>query len=203
MVEVSTGDSYWMDDNVGVNPEEVPQESPTARRVLATGILLMALAAAGYTLHERQSQASREEAVAATERSLAVIRSEVKRRVGLGDGPFSPAGWPAKVNEAWFGDRVLNNVLLPGIPGLCVEVATEEEAMLTHPPKTFVGDHESSAYWYNPYLGIVRARVPYQRTDGETLALYNDVNDCELTSLFPMLGGGSTRTAIVPDAWSR
>lgn len=163
----------------------------------------MALAAAGFTLHERQSQAMREEAVAATERSLATIRSEVKRRVGLGDGPFSPTGWPSKVNESWFKDRTLENALLPEIQGLRVEVAGADEAMLTHPVKTFVGDHEESAYWYNPYLGIVRARVPYQRTDGETLALYNDVNDCELSSLFPMVGGWSTRTAIVPDASSR
>jgi len=192
-----------MDEDVKVNSEELPQETPTARRVLGTGILLMALAAAVYTLHERQQQSIREEAVAATERSLAVIRSEVKRRVGLGDGPFSPSGWPAKVNESWFGDRELGNALLPEITGLSVEVAGEEEAMLTHPAKTFVGEQETSAYWYNPYLGIVRARVPYQRTDGETLALYNNVNDCELSTLFPMIGASNTRTAIVPDSWSR
>ena len=56
--------------------------------------------------------------------------------------------------------------------------------MLTHPFIRCDVSGAAAEFWYNPYLGIVRARVPYLRSDRETLALYNDVNDCELSSLF-------------------
>lgn len=179
--------------------ESSPTENLHMRTILTAGALVFALAAAGYTAYDRSMKLDRETAITNTERSLAALRSQVRTRAGLGEGPFTDDGWPVAVKESWFVERPIANELLPALPAFSVEVAGEGERMLVHPPKPFVADHERAAFWYNPYLGIVRARVPYQRTDAETLALYNDVNDSELVTLFPQGPADNTRTAHVPD----
>ena len=90
-----------------------------------------------------------------------------------------------------------------------VEVAPPDEALLMHPFIRCDSSGNAAEFWYNPYLGIVRARVPYLRSDRETLALYNDVNDCELDSLFtaPPISDPATmaivESGIVPGDASR
>jgi len=39
------------------------------------------------------------------------------------------------------------------------------------------------AIWYNPNNGAVRFRVPEQASNAETIAVYNEVNQCDITSL--------------------
>ena len=39
------------------------------------------------------------------------------------------------------------------------------------------------AIWYNPNNGAVRFRVPEQASNAETIAVYNEVNQCDISSL--------------------
>lgn len=53
-----------------------------------------------------------------------------------------------------------------------------------HPSQKIVENARSSgAIWYNPRNGSVKFRVPRQATVAETIALYNEVNACNVTSL--------------------
>jgi hypothetical protein len=47
-------------------------------------------------------------------------------------------------------------------------------------PEHVTCDGHRAAFWYNPYRGLVRARVERQHTDEATIALYNLVNGTSL-----------------------
>jgi hypothetical protein len=40
-------------------------------------------------------------------------------------------------------------------------------------------------FWYNPYQGVIRTRVPPAISDQRSLDLYNRLNRCNLSSIFP------------------
>lgn len=117
------------------------------------------------------------------EAALSSLRQMVKRHAGLGDEALTGRGWPVTIQPDWFDSGVPRNPFLAG-RAPWIEIATADEALLTHPPVRTDASGKRAEFWYNPYLGVVRARVPYLRTDEETLALYNEVNDSELPSLF-------------------
>ena len=48
----------------------------------------------------------------------------------------------------------------------------------------------SGAYWYNPKVGTIRARVSDQGSQAATLAFYNLVNGSQETKLGNPSGGG-------------
>ena len=122
------------------------------------------------------------------ERNLA--RSEVSRfqqqihlqtaLMATGDEEAHP---PETVDPSWFGEnRPFNPLLTAGHPW--VEVAGPREKERQHPRDLIAGDESVASFWYNPFNGVVRARVPHQVSDAQVLELYNTVNDTELTSLF-------------------
>jgi len=68
-------------------------------------------------------------------------------------------GWPKTINPDWFGnDPPTNSLLSPDRPW--VEVATSSEEHLLHPPNRIAGDPSVPVFWYNPYQGVIRTRVP-------------------------------------------
>lgn len=148
--------------------------------IAALGCLL----ACGAVLATRTwSEVSLQQRSGECETSLSRLRQIVKRHAGLADAKLNGRGWPETIQEGWFEDGAPRNPFLTGRRPW-IEVAGSDEALLTHPFIRCDVSGAAAEFWYNPYLGIVRARVPYLRSDRETLALYNDVNDCELGSLF-------------------
>jgi hypothetical protein len=91
-------------------------------------------------------------------------------------------GWPVTVDPGWFGSELPQNNLTPDHrPWL--EVAPREQAHLSDPPIRMAIDPSVAAFWYNPYSGVIRARVPMQISDERTLELYNRVNQTSLRSI--------------------
>ena len=91
--------------------------------------------------------------------------------------------FPDSVDPAWFEDRLPRNPLLDGErPWL--EVAGEAEWPNREPRIKAAFDATAASFWYNPNLGIVRARVPGSLPESEALNLYNYVNGTNLESLF-------------------
>jgi hypothetical protein len=121
--------------------------------------------------------------VSECENALSGLRQEIKRHAGLGDEALTGRGWPVTIQPEWFEGTAPRNPFLVG-KRPWVEVATPTEALLMHPVIRCDTSGQFAEFWYNPYLGIVRARVPYLRSDRETLVLYNDINDADLASLF-------------------
>lgn len=84
-------------------------------------------------------------------------------------------GWPMTIEPSWFGNRPpLNALTPPGCPW--VEIASGDELGLTNPTVRVALDRNVAAFWYNPALGIVRARVGPTATDAQAVELYNQVN---------------------------
>src|SRR5262249_12261162 len=65
-----------------------------------------------------------------------------------------------------------------------VEVATPAEASLQDPAVRLTLDAHVASFWYNPYQGIVRARVPVLISDEKALDLYNTINGTHLATIY-------------------
>jgi len=98
------------------------------------------------------------------------------------EAEVSERGWPLSVDPHWFGTAIPQNLLVtPDRPWL--EVAMAEQATMSDPPLRVAIGTQVAAFWYNPYKGIVRARVPVAISDRRALELYNRVNGTNLDSL--------------------
>jgi hypothetical protein len=91
-------------------------------------------------------------------------------------------GWPTTIDAQWFGNNPpLNALVPPGCPW--VEVASGEELNLTNPNVRVALDRTTASFWYNPALGIVRARVGPTATDQRAVDLYNELNSTNVATV--------------------
>lgn len=99
------------------------------------------------------------------------------------EGATNQRGWPVTVDPTWFESNPPRNELVsPDRPW--VEVATEEESDLRDPMVRMTIDGRHASFWYNPYQGVVRARVPMMINDQAALSLYNRINRTNLSSIY-------------------
>ena len=83
----------------------------------------------------------------------------------------------------WFAEGLPAHPLIElGHPWL--EVASVRQSDHVHPEVCIAHDSSVAKFWYNPGTGVVRARVPSGLTKDNALALYNRINQSELTSLY-------------------
>jgi hypothetical protein len=92
-------------------------------------------------------------------------------------------GWPATMDPAWFGGSPPRNTLMPP-DAPWVEIAPEIEANLLDPPARVAPDRYHAGFWYNPYQGVVRARVPLTVSESRSVELYNRINGRSIKSGF-------------------
>ena len=87
------------------------------------------------------------------------------------------------IDPDWFeGDLPENPLVGPEHPW--VEIAPIADKARLHPSRLTTSLASVASFWYNPYNGVVRARVPVGISDARALDVYNEVNDCELETLF-------------------
>lgn len=99
------------------------------------------------------------------------------------DAQVTERGWPLTVDPKWFaGDAPRNLLLTPDRPWL--EIATPDQANMTNPPLRLAIGTSIAAYWYNPYQGVIRARVPIALSDQRALDTYNRVNGTSLDTIY-------------------
>jgi len=92
-------------------------------------------------------------------------------------------GWPVTVDPEWFnGDPPRNTMVSSDRPWL--EIATRGEAAFMDPPIRMTIDNSIASFWYNPYQGVVRARVPIVISDHKALQLYNSINRTHIDSIY-------------------
>lgn len=149
-------------------------------------LTIVAIAAAWYVTRDTgELQSSSEQARLEVDRLRAamLLRSQSDRHL------LNKHGWPLAIDPAWFSadDLPINPLVDADRPWL--ELAGPEQSGWRHPRPIFVVDHSTAMFWYNPALGIVRARVDLQGTDSETLATYNTTNNAALTSINPTTFG--------------
>ncbi len=120
-------------------------------------------------------------------RDVREFQQMVHVRAATKDVELNGRGWPVTINPEWFsGDPPRNPLLSAERPW--VEIAPPEDAHLSDPRVRIALDSRYASFWYNPYQGIVRARVPMKINDQLTLDLYNMVNGTTLPSIFRAIG---------------
>jgi hypothetical protein len=144
-------------------------------------IITALLAAAGLFLFQAREQTN--------DAQVEVVAANVKRfqtlinlRAATKEGDLNERGFPATIDPEWFaGDPPRNDLVTLGRPW--VEVAAPDEASQMNPRVRMAIKPELAAFWYNPYQGVVRARVPSAINDRKALDLYNRINGTDLDSI--------------------
>jgi hypothetical protein len=96
---------------------------------------------------------------------------------------MSQRGYPLHIDAAWFaGNLPVNPLLGPSHPWL--EIASEDQRDSRHPTNLIAFRRDVAQFWYSPYTGEVRARVPAEVSDATALRLYNRINGTALTDLY-------------------
>lgn len=148
-----------------------------------------------HHVHERQ----REEEIRFVAGEVRRFEQTIKLHAATEKTDVNARGWPIWIDPTWFeGSPPRNTLLTPDRPW--VEVATPEQSNLQHPPVRVAIHKDTAGFWYNPYQGVVRARVPQEMSDEQTLELYNAVNGADLESIFADLGSGELPIAPVGEA---
>lgn len=160
------------------------------RRLLVDVLVVLASVTLVVILYEsRAREARRELAVNVTRAAVRMLQAEIDLQTALAERSLVGRAFPASIDPAWFEGECPNNLLVDSDrPWL--ELAAVGERSLRHPCDPTVEGGKGAMFWYNPALGIVRARVPRMLSDEESAAIYNDVNGTRLIELngFALVG---------------
>lgn len=111
------------------------------------------------------------------------FQQQIALQSTLGKVERTERGYPVTIDPEWFQGTLPSNPLL-GPEHPWVEVAGPDQMDLAHPTERVASSKSIAKFWYNPHLGVVRARVPVGMSDDASLELYNFVNDANLPDLF-------------------
>ena len=155
------------------------------RRVVDVTILTAVLAVVGLVWASRPGPAVAVDHTAATQQSLGRLYRRTAYHAALQQTqqPEESAGWPAVVLPEWFTGELPQNPLLPDAdarPWLDVAPPGDE---MPHPPDPVAYRPHQAQFWYNPNLGVFRARVSSTLGEKRALELYNRVHGVELAQL--------------------
>ena len=148
--------------------------------VMLIGIL------AGLVLHHR-SQQQHAHRLRQVHLALAQLHQQALYHAALRrpeHDPIDPArdaGFPQQIQRDWFPDGLPINPLA-GVDRPWIDVAPPDDTA-AHPPDPVLDSPDQAGFWYNPTVGTIRARVPRQVSEHDTLDLYNHLNGTALTAL--------------------
>ncbi|MEM8737828.1 MAG: hypothetical protein AAGG38_05030 [Planctomycetota bacterium] len=115
--------------------------------------------------------------------------------------------WPVAVLPEWFDGPLPVNGMLSGIEGVThqpgeptrpwIDVAPPGDRA-AHPPDPMAVRPDQAQFWYNPNVGVFRARVPPTLGEAQALQHYNAVNGVELEELHRDTNPARTPLAYSP-----
>lgn len=159
------------------------------RFVVNVLIALMLLGILTGVVVMRDIQHQHQAALDQAQHDLRRLQREVMLQASLRQVEMSETGYPLTIDPAWFEDNLPRNDLIgPAHPW--VEIAHEDHRRLDHPTVKIAAEKDVARFWYNPYTGRVRARVPTATSDATALKTYNYINNVNLNSLFDDAGNG-------------
>lgn len=144
--------------------------------------LMIAGILAGAVVFHRTKQEN-QQAIETTRIELRRFQRQLMLKAAIAQASTNHESFPATIDPSWFGDNLPMNILLSeGHPW--VEIAAKSESSQSHPSNLTAREMTDAQFWYNPYRGTVRARVPADLSDAKAVELYNLVNETHLTDLF-------------------
>jgi hypothetical protein len=181
-----TGPGKWSDKSHGPTADDKELGgfmSKSLRRAVDLSTIAAAVGLTAMLAWHFSGQFKREKEVQTVQDSLRRFDQMLSMRAAAKDTPMSGRGWPLTMDATWFGNDPPRNVLLtPDRPW--IEVAAASEAHLKHPNIRVAADYKTAAFWYNPYQGILRARVPYEISDERAREMYNLINQTTVDSIY-------------------
>ena len=151
---------------------------------LATSLLIpvmVVLLVAGVIAYDHVQRQTRDRH-SAVQQDLVRLRGQAAYRGAVRQTAVTKAGFPTIICEEWFaGEPLPTNILVPG-PHPWLDVAPSGD-MSEHPPDPIVFGPDQGGFWYNPNIGVVRARVPWDHSAAKALEMYNKLNFTSLTRL--------------------
>ena len=144
----------------------------TLVEILIVVVILAILAASVIPQFSSAADDSREASTAILTRSIQRVISTEYAKAGT---------YPETIDATWFEGAVLPNnpFFSDQAEDLLFEIVESKNAL--HPKaKT---DATTGAFWYNKTKGIVRARVKAGENNAATIARYNAVNACRITTI--------------------
>jgi len=127
-------------------------------------------------------------AVAEVQASLTSIRRHVLLHATLAQDSHRVRGHPPRIEPEWFTNGLPRNPWFDDRQPW-VEIAPANplarDVGRIHPPCIVALEPTDGTFWYDPVSGIIRARVPAGLMDDEAIALYNEANDTDVTSVLP------------------
>ncbi len=91
--------------------------------------------------------------------------------------------WPTDIDNAWFVNRQHpRSPYYPNFQGPSANAVNEPA--YSHPRVKTPEEEGHPPFWYNFGNGSFRIRVPEQRTEQQTIELYNAVNDSKIVGLY-------------------
>ena len=150
------------------------------RLLIDTLIALMLAAVLGAVLMDHRQDQEQMDRVAAVQQAVRAIQSQALYRAAMREIDQTPNGYARRIDANWFSQPP-RNVLVEADGGAYqwLDYAPEGGHEWFDPPR-IVAAGDQAAFWYNPHRGLVRARVPMQFTQQETIDLYNLVNGTTL-----------------------
>ena len=151
-------------------------------RLLIDSLIACMLVAilAGVILHYR-GQTQELDRLRFTTQALSRLQEQINYHAAMQEAKTDEPGFPPAVSPAWFDADIPMNPMVPGRQAWIDLAATNDFA--DDPPDPILNHPHQAAFWYNPARGIIRARVPRQFTDQESLELYNRTNSSRLTRI--------------------
>ncbi len=133
---------------------------------------------AGVIIHHRHKR-DLEHRVRTTGAAVERFQMEINLQAAMEKVTLTKRGYPQSVKLEWFeGDLPKNSLMGDRYPW--VEIASSSRRDRLHPVNRMATTFEVAQFWYNPYTGVVRARVPDSASDATALRLYNRVNNSDL-----------------------
>ncbi len=152
------------------------------RRVVDIVIVLSVAGVIGWMVHYRMNAQNLDEDAVFVRQEVRRFELEIKLRAATENAELTGRDWPMTIDPAWFESPPQNTLVSRDRPW--VDVAPPEHADLSNPVMRLAMDHTYASFWYNPYQGIIRARVPMAINDEQALRLYNEVNGTSLIKLY-------------------
>lgn len=160
--------------------------------------LLVAVVAAGV-FYFNSAQHSMDEELAREARDVVrEVEQTLRLQATKPNAPVNIRGYVTTIDPAWFDAIPRNPLVSPATPW--IEIAPRESADLWHPEVRLAVHPDLAGLWYNPYRGIVRARVPVQVNDERSTQLYNRVNGTRLSSILEPEPATHRSASVVPEA---
>ena len=152
------------------------------RRVVELVIVVTVVVVISWMVHYRMNAQNLDKDAAFVRMEVRRFELEIKVRAATEDAELTGRDWPMTIDPAWFDSPPQNTLVSRDRPW--VDVAPPEHADLSNPVMRLAMNRTYASFWYNPYQGIIRARVPMAINDEQALRLYNQVNATSLTNLY-------------------